>query len=837
MSITANRNESYVLRTTHSLVLLMPFIVASVLFHLSNFALCVTIFMSTNDEFFTPGKPPPQFQICPRCGPDHPYGLEVTMTYVPGPIGKPGRMCCPGCVAYYECKRRGRDGVMDGQTNIDANTFTEVNDHQLVKASSASQRGESSAYPISRFPMQRTTSIPPVLAPFAKMSPNPNLNPHYPIEHSSYATSNRSSGSSMLPPPVPHANSGGYTGSHKNYANHKSKMLHQAFSYQRMVTISFALHYLKPEGKSGTSLVGNIERDHQVLPSISRTDLRATAISVLTPLWTEWSQGFAFPTDAMEMYKAPKLLLYDPKNPTADPDEPVINQFFWRLPTGNAPPKFSGATRITILLVIKTELHEEILEWKERISEGQTEDAALNGIDGDDEFNQVFQAATGLNKSKKKRALTTATSNDSRRKRPAPPLFADDSDDNVTPLPELPPNATSSMENSARGATLNSRKTMHADEDLNTDGYDSNRPTVQSSVSKVHSSSFSRSMANVSDSANATNLQFTQPDVDKVKRALQAQKGVRRQAGSLLKHDALDVQLFPIPSVSFHSLVESGQHRFVINKSDMTNRTLVKLLVNADSKAMIGSAGAFKTCHAAHLESAPLSPVTTHSILSTSNIVAKRCFFRPPATSSTASSSRARPRQRFATRDELEKMLDEANCLYWGIALMNLLYEFTDDFLSRKRHAQEDLRDIPRLRFVRAGLAIPQDKSGAVYLLEERIVGKFVKYIANSSPRPVENLPSDADRADDLLTDCQIITSSDYVTNFGEGNLAHAFDQFEDDHQCNEYCIYFGLSKFSGSTTTSSQSSGHNVTKGKGRYTTVTPSDMDLGTTSRNLVE
>ena len=55
---------------------------------------------------FTPIQEPPKFQICGRCGPETPYGLETAMTFVAGPPGQPGRMCCPNCVNYYATKRR-----------------------------------------------------------------------------------------------------------------------------------------------------------------------------------------------------------------------------------------------------------------------------------------------------------------------------------------------------------------------------------------------------------------------------------------------------------------------------------------------------------------------------------------------------------------------------------------------------------------------------------------------------------------------------------------------------------------------------------------------------------
>ncbi|OBZ74686.1 hypothetical protein A0H81_05638 [Grifola frondosa] len=192
------------------------------------------------------------------------------------------------------------------------------------------------------------------------------------------------------------------------------------------------------------------------------------------PLWTKWSHDFAFPTNTVEMYKAPKHL-YDPKNPTADPDEPVIDQFFW------------------------------------------IEDA-MDGLDDNDPMGQIFRAMTGL-KYGKKRTLTTAISENSSRKCPAP-FFADD--DDFVPLPEASRNATSIVGHSMRGAVSGSERVGHTDRDLNTDP--ARNPLAES---KLHGSSLAPDAADAADPVNAACSPFTQP-VYKVKCALQAQKGVRR---------------------------------------------------------------------------------------------------------------------------------------------------------------------------------------------------------------------------------------------------------------------------------------------------------------------
>ncbi|KIK31948.1 hypothetical protein CY34DRAFT_102475, partial [Suillus luteus UH-Slu-Lm8-n1] len=111
----------------------------------------------------------------------------------------------------------------------------------------------------------------------------------------------------------------------------------------------------------------------------------------------------------------------------------------------------------------------------------------------------------------------------------------------------------------------------------------------------------------------------------------------------------------------------------------------------------------------------------------------------------------------------------------------------------------------------------------AIYLVEEKIHGRFVKYINNNSAVPADSLQgrevviglflcfvqhvqyqltnsmvylSDFQGAGDLLTDCQVITGSDFANNFGDGNCTAAFDDFKLEHKCNKICRAFGLQAF-----------------------------------------
>ncbi|KAG1811976.1 hypothetical protein EV424DRAFT_1341156 [Suillus variegatus] len=118
--------------------------------------------------------------------------------------------------------------------------------------------------------------------------------------------------------------------------------------------------------------------------------------------------------------------------------------------------------------------------------------------------------------------------------------------------------------------------------------------------------------------------------------------------------------------------------------------------------------------------------------------------------------------------------------------------------------------------------AIPDDTSdhagAATYLLEERIEGKFIKYINNNSAVPTYHLRgfeekiglflcfaqhvqhrltnevvylSDFQGSGNLLTDCQVMTGPEYSAKFGEGNCTEAFHAFKSTHKCNFYCRAF----------------------------------------------
>ncbi|KAG2343300.1 hypothetical protein BDR05DRAFT_884866, partial [Suillus weaverae] len=245
------------------------------------------------------------------------------------------------------------------------------------------------------------------------------------------------------------------------------------------------------------------------------------------------------------------------------------------------------------------------------------------------------------------------------------------------------------------------------------------------------------------------------------------------------------------------------------------------LAIDTSPHAMIGLAGTFKGCHPALICSTATSTSTTLQpaiLLLVEEVVAKCVFFQK---------GQGNGCQCFAREDELARTLNEANCLYWGVALMGITYIFIDEMLEMGK-VPKDIEDLVQcLRLVYAALTIPVDTKnsnvGANYLVEEKISGKFLRYINNNSAVPVCGLHakevnivlflcfvqhiqyhlsnhmvylSDFQRSSNLLTNYQIITSSNFMNSFSDGNCTTAFKNFESEHKCQQFCHSFGLQAF-----------------------------------------
>jgi hypothetical protein len=83
--------------------------------------------------------------------------------------------------------------------------------------------------------------------------------------------------------------------------------------------------------------------------------------------------------------------------------------------------------------------------------------------------------------------------------------------------------------------------------------------------------------------------------------------------------------------------------------------------------------------------------------------------------------------------NQLIEISVEANCMAWAIALFALVEDFVASIEAYNSETSASSR--PKMRFVQAGIAVEQGVGDnlKVYLVEERIPGKFIKLIHNRS--------------------------------------------------------------------------------------------------------
>jgi hypothetical protein len=169
----------------------------------------------------------------------------------------------------------------------------------------------------------------------------------------------------------------------------------------------------------------------------------------------------------------------------------------------------------------------------------------------------------------------------------------------------------------------------------------------------------------------------------------------------------LSTNTFDIASISAKELVGQGYFH---------DSRIIQLSINFGSRRE----GAFKYAYFG-TSSVAISPADIQvDSDQTEHICAKVCF--NPDT-----------KLHWSPNEQLPKLLMELRCLTWAYALMSLVYAFIDQF--QKDSGQRTLIDVPRVRFVAAGLAIGQTSKdkGQLFLIEEQIAGKFIKYINNGT--------------------------------------------------------------------------------------------------------
>lgn len=205
------------------------------------------------------------------------------------------------------------------------------------------------------------------------------------------------------------------------------------------------------------------------------------------------------------------------------------------------------------------------------------------------------------------------------------------------------------------------------------------------------------------------------------------------------------IQFYRIPTRPLADILKNVKYRsFTL---DSSQSIIGQLMVNASIRSMLG-AGGFKTAHPGWLSLTPLMESGLGSIAGQA-VAVKRPFYKVYPSAGNPSYKIGC----FALADEIPKLFREANILYWSNSLLQLTYAFIDRCITSSTESPPF--EIPRVRFVDAGLALSYSQCGSKapakggskvgsscvgYLVEELIEGghtEFVKFIHNMDSNPL----------------------------------------------------------------------------------------------------
>jgi hypothetical protein len=117
----------------------------------------------------------------------------------------------------------------------------------------------------------------------------------------------------------------------------------------------------------------------------------------------------------------------------------------------------------------------------------------------------------------------------------------------------------------------------------------------------------------------------------------------------------------------------------------------------------------------------------------------------------------------YSSTDQMLHLGMELKCLCWGQALISLVFAYVTSVQAHKPAGWKSQLNIPNVCFVRAGLAIEQGQfdpsKGKVYMVEEKIGGKFKKYIHNGNA----TIPKGILRSEAILSLAQFLSFSQHI--------------------------------------------------------------------------
>ncbi|KAH7906200.1 hypothetical protein BJ138DRAFT_1117788 [Hygrophoropsis aurantiaca] len=311
------------------------------------------------------------------------------------------------------------------------------------------------------------------------------------------------------------------------------------------------------------------------------------------------------------------------------------------------------------------------------------------------------------------------------------------------------------------------------------------------------------------------------PEQRLLDRALRTQGPLTiNKARPLFDIKAYNVLVHPFKSRTFGELLRNP-HKAVNFSHEESFASSIQL----DTSVRNRKVGAFKV---AFLGSA------TPKVFSSRQLCAKQTFYTIPTPTSSGSSgtgtSNLKPSEPIIMIDDsptqVKNLTTDGNAHIWASALLGVGYGFMER-QTKLLGLGEPPFEVPQFRFVEVALAIEQGKSrqaAKVFLLEEEIrvedEGPFQKYINNDSAKPLCFFrKEDRNRADflafmqhaqyfvtkkrvfvsdfqggrTLLTDPQLVTKRELGAIFASGNIPEAHEEFERDHQCNKFCVFFRI--------------------------------------------
>ncbi|KAJ3559887.1 hypothetical protein NM688_g61 [Phlebia brevispora] len=778
---------------------------------------------------FTDGDP--LERVCERQKCSKKYSTEeMEFQYVQGgtKYGPPtSRWLCAPCVEYYldkmENNKREYDAVWAERKG---DLSTEVKHSYLNVYTDREPR--TSTEPMAKRPNLSAIPFEKASAAAQRAASHPDREAHvFPAQRMSNMPASSQKREMLPPADVPIRRNvaqvkKGYTGAHRQYEVQRDKVVAQITKPvasqigQRQVNILFAMHFEK-EGKSGTTLLWNIEEEREISVTMTRAQVRLKGLETVMPLFNKRACGFHLDTQTLIMYKSTKtpLDIDLDADPPRFPNDQCLTPFFYQ-PSDKAPqtPVFRANTKVKILFVMDAKLHDELSYH-------------LLQFDGHDSSTPNTSKASST-RSTQKRSQWYKDQDLSR--------YRLEDEEREPQKEDGEPRETPAGERSAErcevgqdiwGKSYNKRKQVDGLE-RNANEKSQTR-AAGSSTLPISASSLAAQHGGSARYVNSESLSSVQPNVlsqDEVDSFLRGQERVNRMGNKLIRCSFEDMRILEIPSLDFRTILSMDRALKAANQGGFACITpdskyvLAKVLVYYDQG--VGTKGAFKTCHKAEIlpmlsgseEERTLQAMFGGSI---ANLVAKRAYKERVIDPKTYPPFRKVWGRYDDVKEELALMLPEASCACIGNALMREANVYVKEFCSR--HPPPANLHIPSLRFVHTAFAIPAGTEGkAVLLLEEKIAGDFKRYVSNSHAKPFPGLSSDDHQiaeflcfvqhfqfiytnrqmyvsdfqgGDNLLTDCQIMTAPEHGDGFPDGNLGYAFNNFTQDHVCNKYCEYF----------------------------------------------